>query len=863
MERDPILYAWRAAPRRHAAAVALALGLGGPLAALALLCLRDLADTLGRDTAAILPYLRLSIPTLSGEVLLAEGWSLTPVALELAAFLTLAGTALALAALGWVVARLCFSAEARAAWHLRRSATDAILHAPVGARDEARNLAHLVGDLLGRIDGLLAVGILVPALTLGAILMAGLAALLAAPRLLPVAVVGLLASGLAGALILRSGRARAALRRNVSELAERALVDLVRRLPAVRRHGAAAQERARLRAKAVASRGALGRAEARLAYARAPAAALAVLLPALALGAALWRGGGAPGSAPASPVTPGALAAAGGAFGLAALLVAVSLRLWFLRADVAPAFREIARALSDLERRRPRGTAHPVAVPEAGPLALSGVSAYEPTSGERLVGADLVLPMPAHTAVTGGRGSGARVLAGVLAGQLEPTVGSVTFDGLDMRTFDPAERARRIAFASGEAILIEGTLRQNILYGTDPAAAIQEPVFVETLRITGLDSFVYARGLVGRIDPAADPDLAGAVVAARQAVRAALAADNAERLVEPFDPDRYNHQATVGENILFGEAVGTAFASGNLGRHPYLRAVLEAEDLTRPLVEIGLQVARSTVEIFADLPNDHPLFDAFSLFPAAERAYFEDLVARQSEASGWRRGPAGQRDRERLIGLSLRYSETRHRFGLIDPPFEERLVAARRSFAAMLPIHLTGQVEFYDPAHVNSAASLEENLLFGRIAYGEAGAEARVRALVRQVLADEGLERAVYRLGLESSVEPGLPGTGSSLGEGAIGPRERIAIDLARCLIRDPDILVVAILLDERKAEDFRERLARLRAARAGRGLVVCLPEAADLAALPPFHAVARMARNTVSMEDEPNRTDLAAVPVI
>ena len=60
-------------------------------------------------------------------------------------------------------------------------------------------------------------------------------------------------------------------------------------------------------------------------------------------------------------------------------------------------------------------------------------------------------------------------------------------------------------------------------------------------------------------------------------------------------------------------------------------------------------------------------------------------------------------------------------------------------------------------------------------------------------------------------------GSGASLGEGAIGPRERVAIDLARSLVRSPDIAVVAILLDERKPEDFRERLERLRAAREGR----------------------------------------------
>lgn len=303
----------------------------------------------------------------------------------------------------------------------------------------------------------------------------------------------------------------------------------------------------------------------------------------------------------------------------------------------------------------------------------------------------------------------------------------------------------------------------------------------------------------------------------------------------------------MGENILFGEAVGPAFAPDHIAAHPYLRAVLEAEDLTRPLAEIGLQVARSLVEIFADLPDDHSLFETFSLFPAAERGFFEDLVGRQPEAKGWRRGGPGQRDRKRLIGLALRYSETRHRFGLVDPAFEERLVAARRSFARMLPPSLRASVEFYDPATLTAAASLEENLLFGRINGEEAGAEPRVRALVRRVLADEGLEPTVYRLGLESRVEPGLGGGGASLGENAIGARERIGIDLARCLVRRPDIAVVAIALEDSKPDEIRPRLAALRAARAGRGLIVCLPDATLLSAETPFDAVLQVERNTVA----------------
>ena len=836
MDADPVALSWRAARTRHIAAVALALGVGGPLCGFVLLCLRDLVATLSRDDAAALPFLRLAIPRTRahGDLVLAPGISLPPLELELAAFVGLGLSALALAALAWIVGRLCFGAQTRAADAMREAVTTAILDAPVGARDEARGLAGLVGQALGKVEGLLAVGVLVPAMAAGAILVTLAMAALAAPRLVPAAALALFAVGLARILVLDRARDRGDLRRQSAATAERTLIDLVRRMPAVRAHGSGTLERARIATKAGGGRAALAQAEARLAYARAPTLALAVLLPAVIAGTALWRGAG-PGLVPARSVEPAALAAAGGAFAIAAVLIGITLRLWTQWRAVQPAFREIERTLESFEARSGRSLGANRALPRSGPLVASGVGAFDAATGERLSGVDIALAMPAHVAIRGARGSGSRVLAAVLTGQVEPTAGSVRYDGQDLRGFDPAERARRIAYAAGEAILVEGTLRQNLLYGADPAVKPDEAAFVDLLRLTGLDGFVYARGLRGRVDPRAAPDLAVAVVAARRGMRRMLRSERAERLVEPFDPALYNHQANVGENILFGEAVGPAFAPGRLARHPYLRAVLEAEDLVRPLTEVGLAVARSTVEILADLPDDHPLFDAYSLFPAAERGFFEDLVVRQPNALGLRRGAAGQRDRERLIGLALRYSETRHRFGLIDAAFEERLLGARHSFARMLPPALADAVEFHDPARVNPAASLEENLLFGRISQGEAGAEARVRALVRRVLGEEGLERAVYRLGLDSPLDQGA---GGSLGEGTLGPRERVAIDLARCLIRQPDIVAVAILLDERKADLQRERLTRLRAARAGRGLIVCLPEGFDLSDEMPFDAV-------------------------
>ncbi|TXM90538.1 hypothetical protein FV223_18205, partial [Methylobacterium sp. WL116] len=107
MEPDPIVLAWRAA-------VALALGLGGPLCILALLCLRDLVHTLGHDEATALVFLRVAIARTADDFVLVPGWSLAPLDLERAAFFGLSACALALAGLGWFVAALSFSAQSRA-----------------------------------------------------------------------------------------------------------------------------------------------------------------------------------------------------------------------------------------------------------------------------------------------------------------------------------------------------------------------------------------------------------------------------------------------------------------------------------------------------------------------------------------------------------------------------------------------------------------------------------------------------------------------------------------------------------------------------------------------------------------------------
>ena len=194
---------------------------------------------------------------------------------------------------------------------------------------------------------------------------------------------------------------------------------------------------------------------------------------------------------------------------------------------------------------------------------------------------------------------------------------------------------------------------------------------------------------------------------------------------------------------------------------------------------MGVSVAETMVELFADLPADHEFFEQFSFISADDLPVFQPLVAR-ARTEGL--DSVKDEDRRRFMALPFKLIPSRHRLGLIDEAMQDQLVAARRVFAKELPDTLIGAVEFFDRQRYNKSASLQDNLLFGKVRYGQASAMDSVQHLIEEAVDNIGLRRLVIAVGLDHPV--GVAG-------GRLSSVQRQKLALARALLRRPDVLIL------------------------------------------------------------------------
>lgn len=485
-----------------------------------------------------------------------------------------------------------------------------------------------------------------------------------------------------------------------------------------------------------------------------------------------------------------------------------------------------------------------------------------------------------HTAILSKDGTAGDELTQLLARLLSPTSGSLHVGEADLHGLPESVTGRRIGYCSATSRLFNACIRDNLYYGlkhqplAQPeqaddgarrqvvkeavaagnstqdieadwvdiglAGAASQAAFMETvhavIECVELDDELLTLALRTSEDIDIPQQLADQIVTLRGQLIDQINELESGAIIEPLDPGKYIHNLTVEENLLFGTPVGRLPAADFLATSTLVKEILHGTGLQHDLGEIGLELAGLMVELFSDVPDDSELFDQFSFIKAADLPDYRQLVAATGSAGT---AALSAEQRAKLLAVSFKLCPARHRLQLVTPPLQEKVITARKAIMDELG-NDNAQIRFFDRARYNRGMSMQENLLFGKIAYAKGHLQPRVTEIIRNTLKSTNLNQAIVMAGLNCPAGAG----GSKLSSVV---RQKLV--LARTLLKNPDILIINNTLSGLDGKSFSRILDRVIELRRGRSLTWALN---DAALLPRFERVLIVEKNKLIHNDSP-----------
>lgn len=480
-------------------------------------------------------------------------------------------------------------------------------------------------------------------------------------------------------------------------------------------------------------------------------------------------------------------------------------------------------------------------VPEAlhlkGDIRIQNVSWRNEQGESVLSGVNLDIKAGEMIAIIGDYPIRRARLAQLLAALDQPSGGRILIDAKPIGQIPDSILRRRVTLQGPDPHMFAGTIVENIEYGlnqyepdtsADPRlqqdlkealeSGNRPPIdsgwldyrqagapertrspewYQHVIEAMGAGSVVYERSLLEVFDPEQKPELAAKLLQARSVIRKRLAPMGDSVKLSLFDPDNFNPNASISENLLYGVAVDERLDNSTFSVHPIIIRILEQENLVSQALSIGLEVATSLINMVDKNTLSHEMSEHFSL---TDDQRVEDI--RFTVDSYLSQDRLSFSCRSLLLSLFLMVIPERHRFVHFDARLSTRLLQARREFMQQLPARHKEAVLHFDETRYHPKLTVQDNLLFGRLPSQNPAGARKLNRLIAQVIDELDLRKDLILLLGESQV--GIRGSRLPL-------IARHRISLGRALAKNPDILIFHDALGPFDAVEQAERRREIR----------------------------------------------------
>lgn len=304
----------------------------------------------------------------------------------------------------------------------------------------------------------------------------------------------------------------------------------------------------------------------------------------------------------------------------------------------------------------------------------------------------------------------------------------------------------------------------------------------DLLCVVELKDEVFQFGLVSQIQfedgEQKNSEFVEKIMQARTTLRSKLAEPEYAKLFEPFDHTSYNTNMSAGENLLFGTLYNDSIDPEKMAKNEFIKKVMDEAGLTKDFIQAGIKVTEIMVDLFSDIEPNSEIFEQFSFINADDLPHFQMLLKKIND-SGFE--SISEEEQLQFISLPFKLTVARHRLGLINPEIQQRILQARLKIREGAKQNNLG-IEFLEEKKFNPQSTVQDNILFGKLAYGQANAQHKINFLIKDVIIELGLQGEIFNAGLDYEV--GVSGS-------RLSSIQRQKLGLARSLLKRPQMLVV------------------------------------------------------------------------